>query len=123
VPKPITGGGGTTTTKASWIDDSFAVNAAAIDFADRSFVVRLSKSSSGKNTMPALELGVKPLTDMPLNCTACETPGCFMPISPILRITSSVRSRVAAGGSCAMAMMYCLSWSGMKPPGTAPNPK
>ena len=63
--------------KASWIGASFAFNAAAIAFAERFFDLRLSKSSSAKNTMPALELGVKPLTDMPLNCTACSTPGCL----------------------------------------------
>ena len=61
--------------------------------------LRLSKSSSVKNTSVALELGTKPFTDMPVNSTAPETPGILRPISPIWRVTSSERSTVAAGGS------------------------
>jgi len=34
------------------------------------------------------------------NCTACVTPGCWRPIVPICLVTSIVRSREAAGGSC-----------------------
>ena len=73
------------------------------------------KSSSGKKISAALELWVKPLTDMPANSTACATPGCLSPISAMRRVTASVRSREAAGGSCATATRYCLSCAGMKP--------
>ncbi len=37
--------------------------------------LRRSAGSRQKNTMPELELGVKPFTDMPANSTACATPG------------------------------------------------
>ena len=69
--------------------------------------------------MPEFELLVKPLIDSPGNDTAFSTPGCFSMISPMRRITSSVRSSVAPSGSCAKPIRYCLSWVGTKPPGTA----
>ena len=110
-------------TNASWMDDTFLLSSAAIACADNSREVRLLASSSGKKMSPALELAVKPLTDMPANATAWATPGCLRPNSAIRRVTASVRSRDAAGGSCATATRYCLSWSGMNPDGTAAKPK
>jgi hypothetical protein len=62
---------------------------------------------------------VKPLIDRPGKPTAFSTPGCFIMISPMRRITSSVRSSVAPSGSCAKPIRYCLSCCGTKPPGTA----
>ena len=38
-----------------------------------------------------------------------STPGCFSAMSPMRRITSSVRSSVAPSGSCAKPTRYCLS--------------
>ncbi len=73
--------------------------------------------------MPALGAFTKPLMESPGNCTAFSTPGCFMPISAIRRMTLSVRSSVAASGSWAKATRYCLSWVGTKPWGTLENPK
>src|SRR5574341_1777518 len=68
-----------------------------------------SKGLSAAKTMPELELLVKPLIDNPGKPTACSTPGCFIMISPMRRITSSVRSRLAPSGSCAKPIRYCLS--------------
>ena len=68
--------------------------------------------------MPALELLVKPLIDRPGKATAFSTPGCASAMSPMRRITSSVRSSEAPDGSCAKLIRYCLSCAGTKPPGT-----
>ena len=84
--------------------------------------LRFSGGVSAKNAMPELELCDQPFTDMPANSTASCTPGVFSPISAMRRTTASVRSIEEAGGSCATAIRYCLSWSGMKPPGTALKP-
>ena len=105
-------------TNASWMEESFAFRAAAMARPDKARELRCEKSSSGKKMSPALELCVNPLTDMPANSTACATPGCLSAISAMRRVTASVRSSEAAGGSCATATRYCLSISGMKPPGT-----
>ena len=83
--------------------------------------LRSSKGLSVANTMPEFELLVKPLIDRPGNATACSTPGCFSAMSPMRRITSSVRSSVAPSGSCAKPIRYCLSCAGTKPLGTALN--
>ena len=80
---------------------------------------RSSKGFNVTNTMPALALLVKPLIDSPGKATACSTPGCFIAMSPMRRITSSVRSSVAPSGNCAKPIRYCLSWLGTKPWGTA----
>ena len=42
---------------------------------------------------------------------------CMRDVAPCLRITASVRSSVAASGSCAKATRYCLSCGGTKPVG------
>src|ERR1700733_4431910 len=84
--------------------------------------LRREKSSSGKKMSDALELWVKPLTDMPANSTACDIPGCLRAMSEMRRVTASVRSSDAAGGSCATATRYCLSIAGMKPAGTELKP-
>ena len=70
----------------------------------------------------ALELWVNPFTDIPANSTACATPGCLSAISAMRRVTASVRSSDAAGGSCATATRYCLSIAGMNPAGTELKP-
>ena len=81
-------------------------------------LLRSSKGLSATNTMPAFELLVKPLIDRPGKPTAFSTPGCFSTISPMRRITSSVRSSVAPSGSWAKPTRYCLSCGGTKPSGT-----
>ena len=53
--------------------------------------------------MPVFEALTKLLTDRPGNATELATPGCFSAIADISRITASVRSSVAASGSCAKA--------------------
>ena len=114
----MTGGGVTTMTNASWMEAILALSAAAIAGPDNARELRCGKSSSGKKISAALELCVKPFTDMPANSTACETPGCLRAMSAMRRVTASVRSSEAAGGSCATATRYCLSCAGMKPSGT-----
>ena len=118
VPSPITGGGGNTAMKASRMAAYCWFSAPAIAPADSEASPRSEKGLSVANTMPALELLVKPLIDRPGKATALSTPGCCMAISPMRRITSSVRSSEAPGGSCAKLMRYCLSCAGTKPPGS-----
>ncbi|KAG1530303.1 hypothetical protein G6F50_017410 [Rhizopus delemar] len=62
--------------------------------------LRSSKGLSVTNTMPALELLVKPLIDRPGNAMADCTPGSFRAMSLMRRITASVRSSAAPLGSC-----------------------
>ncbi|MNV34906.1 hypothetical protein D3C71_1263400 [compost metagenome] len=83
--------------------------------------VRSAKGLSVANTMPALELLVKPLIDRPGKAIASSTFGFSFMISPMRRITFSVRSSVAPSGSWAKPMRYCLSCAGTKPPGTILN--
>ncbi|KAG1317806.1 hypothetical protein G6F63_015508 [Rhizopus arrhizus] len=80
--------------------------------------LRSSKGLSVTNTMPALELLVKPLIDRPGNAMADCTPGSFRAMSLMRRITASVRSSEAPLGSCVKPIRYCLSCAGTKPPGT-----
>ena len=56
---------------------------------------RSSKSSRVTKTMPALGLLTKPLIESPGKATEPETPGSSRATWDILRMTSSVRSRVA----------------------------
>jgi hypothetical protein len=107
--------------KASSMPANLALSWAAIACPDNSGDLRASNGSRTAKTMPALELLVKPLMDSPGNATAFSTPGCASTTSPIRRMTSSVRSRVAPSGSCAKPIRYCLSCAGTKPPGTALN--
>ncbi|KAF1030957.1 MAG: hypothetical protein GAK33_07761 [Burkholderia lata] len=86
--------------------------------ADNALPCRSENGFNVTNTMPALELFVKPFTDSPGNATALSTPGCFSAIEPMSRITFSVRSSDAPFGSCANAIRYSLSCAGTKPPGT-----
>lgn len=96
----------------------FWFSAPAIAPADSALPWRWSNGFSVTNTMPALELFVKPFTDSPGNATALSTPGCFSAIAPMSRITFSVRSSDAPFGNCANAIRYSLSCAGTKPPGT-----
>ena len=121
VPSPATGGGGNIAMKASWIAENLPLSWPAIAPALRLAALRSSKGFNVTNTIPEFELLVKPLIDRPGNATALSTPGSFKAISPMRRITSSVRSSVAPSGSCAKPTRYCLSWPGTKPPGTALN--
>ncbi len=121
VPRPITGGGGNITTKASCNPAYFWFSRIAMAPAERSGVVRWSKGLSPAKTMPELELLVKPLIDRPGNEIACSTPGSSRAIWLIVRITSSERSSVAPSGSWAKPIRYCLSCIGTKPPGTTWN--
>src|SRR5882762_73800 len=74
---------------------------AAMAFAVRSGRFLSSEGFKVANTIPEFGLLVKPLIDSPGNATAFWTPGCFIAMSDILRITSSVRSSVAPFGNCA----------------------
>ena len=71
-----------------------------------------------KKTMPEFGATLNPLMLSPGNATAASTPGCFMPMSDMRRMTSSVRSSDEASGSWASATRYCLSCVGTKPVGT-----
>ncbi|MOA05677.1 hypothetical protein D3C78_1252870 [compost metagenome] len=73
--------------------------------------------------MPLFGLLVKPLMDRPGKATVFSTPGCLEAISDMRLITASVRSRVAASGSCAKATRYCLSCCGTKPVGVLEKPR
>ena len=118
---PSTGGGGKTATKAPWMLLNLAFRAPASAKPERSFRFRSSNGLSGKNTMPPFDAFTNPLMERPVNATASCTPSCSMPMRDISRITASVRSSVAASGSWAKAMRYCLSCVGTKPVGTVRN--
>ena len=107
--------------KASWMAPNDWFNWPATAPPLGSARVRSAKGLSVANTMPELELLVKPLIDRPGNATASSTFGFFFMMSPMRRITSSVRSSVAPSGSCAKPIRYCLSWPGTKPLGTSLN--
>ena len=71
VPSPITGGGGKIATKAPLIALlNSPLSAPVIAHAERSGVVRSLNGFSVTNTMPALELLVKPLMERPGKETA-----------------------------------------------------
>jgi len=63
----------------------------------------------------------KPFADSPGKPIACSMPGVAKAICDIWRTTRSVRSSEAALGRCTTPIRYCLSWLGMKPPGTIRN--
>jgi hypothetical protein len=121
VPSPATGGGGNMAMNASWMLPNAWLSCPATAPPLWSARVRSAKGLSVANTMPALELLVKPLIDRPGKAMASSTLGFFFMISPMRRITSSVRSSVAPSGNCAKPIRYCLSCAGTKPPGTALN--
>ena len=121
VPRPCTGGGGKTAMNASWIPANLRFSESAIVSPYSALDFRSSNGASGKKTMPAFGALTNPLMERPGNCTAPATPGCFMPMSDIRLMTDSVRSSVAASGSCAKATRYCLSCVGTKPVGTCRN--
>ena len=65
----------------------------------RPFASRCSKSSSVTKITPALGALVKVAPSNPAKATALFTPGRASSVSVALRITASVRSRLAPGGS------------------------
>ena len=103
--------------------ENLALSAPAMFRPYSPFPWRWSNGLSVKKTMPAFGAFTKPLMERPGNWTAFSTPGCLRPMSAISRMTRSVRSSVAASGSCANATRYCLSCVGTKPCGTFENPK
>ena len=107
------------TMKASWMPANCRLSAPAMAPPESSGFFLSSNDFRAANTIPELELLVKPLIERPGKPTACSTPGCYIMISPMRRITSSVRSRVAPSGSWAKPIRYCLSCCGTKPSGTA----
>ena len=119
----MTGGGGTTRTKASWMEAELCVQRRGDRRAPTArSSVRSAKSSSGKKMSAALELCVKPLTDMPVNCDGVRDAGLLQrDLRDAPRDLLGALER-GAGGSCATATRYCLSCAGMKPPGTALKP-
>jgi hypothetical protein len=87
-----------------------------------SFPFRSSSGLSVTKTTPVLEALTKPLMESPGKATELATPGCSSAIDDISRMTASVRSSVAASGSCAKATRYDLSCGGTKPRGTFVRP-
>jgi hypothetical protein len=122
VPNPWTGGGGKMAMKASFTPAYFFCSFWEIAKPERSADFRSAKGFSVTNTIPALELLMKPLIDNPGNATALSTPGSLSAISDISRMIASVRSSVAPSGSCAKLTRYCLSCTGTKPGGTSWKP-
>src|SRR3981081_4855383 len=98
VPRPLTGGGGNIAMKASWMPAYFLFSAAAMAVPLSDGSLRSENGFRVENTIPALELLVKPLIDRPGKATELSTPGCVNAISLMRRITSSVRARVAPYG-------------------------
>ena len=74
------------------------------------------------NTTAALGLLTKPLIDKPGKATTLSTPGCSSVMRVISRVTASVRSSDAPGGSCTMPTRKYLSCAGTKPVGVARKP-
>ena len=74
-PSPITGGGGNTAMKASWIVPNFWFSEFAIAIPDSSSSLRSLNSSSVKKTIPALGVLTNPLIESPGKATAASTPG------------------------------------------------
>ena len=64
---------------------------------------RSAAGFSATKAMPVFEALTNPFTDNPGNAIELATPGCSSAIDVISRITRSVRSSVAASGSCANA--------------------
>jgi hypothetical protein len=84
-------------------------------------VLRLSKGSRPKKTMPSFGAAEKPAIDRPGKATESMMPGTLSAMALISRITASVRSSEAPAGSCAMPIRYCLSGAGTKPLGMRAN--
>ena len=121
MPSPFTGGGGNITMKASWMLAKAWFSWPATAPPLWSARVRSANGLSMANTIPEFELLVNPLIDRPGNASVPSTLGFFSMMSPMRRITSSVRSSVAPSGSCAKPIRYCLSCAGTNPLGTALN--
>ena len=96
--------------------------AIAIAPADFDASRRSSNGFSGVNAMPMFGAFVKPLIDRPGNAGTDSTPGVFSAMSVMRLITSVVRSKVDASGSCAKPTRYCLSCAGTKPVGVWAKP-
>src|ERR1700722_15142896 len=79
---------------------------------------RSSKGFKQKKTIPSFGDTLNPLMLNPGNATALSTPGCFRPMSDILRMTASVGASEEASGNWAKATRYCLSCVGTNPVGT-----
>ncbi len=88
---------------------------------DWSSRLRSSKGFRATKTMPLLGELVKPLIERPGKAMELATSGWARAMSPMRRMTESVRSSEAPSGSWAKAMRYCLSWTGTKPAGVLSN--
>src|ERR1700694_5404350 len=75
VPRPLTGGGGNIAMKASWMPAYFLFRAAAIAVPLSDGSLRSENGFRVENTIPALELLVKPLIERPGKATELSTPG------------------------------------------------
>ena len=123
LPSPCTGGGGKMAMMDSWMAANSPFSWAAMAPADSEGSRRSSKGFRVTKTMPLLGLLVKPLMDRPGKATVLSTPGCLRAMADMRRMTSSLRSRVAASGNWAKATRYCLSWGGTKPVGVFTRPR
>ena len=106
VPSPGTGGGGMAMMKASSMPDSFRRMSARITGMVSPLATRSSNGARPAKIAPALEALVKVAPSKPAKATSCSTPGTVLRISLAWRITLSVRSSEAPGGSCTTVMRY-----------------
>ena len=102
---PATGGGATTTMKASLMAAYLANNAPWTAAAESlGLPARFSNGSRITKIAPAFGALVKVAAEKPTRVKACATPGVSSAMSMARRITSSVRSSEAPGGSCAITI-------------------
>jgi hypothetical protein len=116
-PMPRTGGGMNTSTCAS----SICASRTRISWATLSMVWplrwRSSKSSSTRNSRPALVAAVNVAALRPAKPFEYLTPGVASEMSVARRSMASVRANDAPGGSCREMIMIARSRLGMNPVG------
>jgi len=99
---PATGGGATTTMKASLMAAYLANSARWMAGAERlALPARFSNGSRITKIAPAFGALVKVAAEKPTSENACPTPGVSSARSMPRRISSSVRASEEPGGSCA----------------------
>ena len=80
---------------------SVGVSGSTVYRTKRRFVEGNLERALSEEPRPGAERKLTGKEEALLVATACSSPGCFSMISPMRRITSSVRSSVAPSGSCA----------------------
>ena len=116
-PMPRTGGGMNTKDCASSICASLVRTSWAILSMVWPSLWRTSKSSSTRNSRPALVAGVKVAALRPVKALEYLTPGVASTRSIARCTTASVRASAAPGGSCSEMIRIARSRLGMKPVG------